>query len=401
MTLLISAGEASSDLYGAQLIVALRRRARAEDEPLQFIGVGGECMRAAGCETVVDAKHLAVVGMTEIISHLPKIYSEFRKLLRAVDRMPKKPDAAIVIDSPAFNFRVARALHARGIPVIYFVAPQLWAWREYRVQRIQKWVKKVLCIFPFEAEFYSKHGVDVEYVGHPLADLPKPGISREEYAKQNGLDPMRTWIALLPGSRRKEVTTAMPALAGAAALLLNNDSSLQFILPLAASLDANYMKGLMADCFESDPHRPVLVPDARAALLHSRAAAVTSGTATVEAALLGTPFVVIYRLSQLTFFAARKLVKVSYAAMPNLIAGRRIVPELLQDDFTPENVERHLREIIPDGEPRSQMLAGLTEASEKLKFPISASRASTAIERAADAVLRIVVPSTAGISVSK
>src|SRR5579859_4922165 len=169
MKFLISAGEASSDLYGAQLIVALRRRARKDDEPLEFMGVGGECMRAAGCDTVVDSRHLAVVGMTEIVGHLPKIYSEFRKLLRAVDESKTKPAVTVVIDSPAFNFRVAREMHARGIPVIYFVAPQLWAWREHRVKRIQRWIKKVLCIFPFEEAFYRKYGVDVEYVGHPLA----------------------------------------------------------------------------------------------------------------------------------------------------------------------------------------------------------------------------------------
>ena len=174
MKILLSAGEASSDLYGAQLSVALRRRARADDEPLEFVGVGGERMAAAGCEIIVDAKHLLVVGMTEILSHLPRIYSEFHKLLRAVDGAPKKPDIAVVIDSPAFNFRVAREMHARGIPVVYFVAPQLWAWREYRVRRVQKWIKKVLCIFPFEEEFYRRHGVEVEYVGHPLADLDPP-----------------------------------------------------------------------------------------------------------------------------------------------------------------------------------------------------------------------------------
>src|SRR5215471_16940504 len=205
MKVLISAGEASGDLYGAQLIVALRRRARQEDEPLEFLGVGGDSMAAAGCEIVVHSRHLAVVGMTEILSHLPKIYSEFRKLLRAVDQSPEKPSIAIVIDSPAFNFRVAREMHERGIPVIYFVAPQLWAWREYRVKRVQKWIKKVLCIFPFEEAFYRKYQVNAEYVGHPLADMPRPQISRQEYAAKYRLDASKEWIALLPGSRKKEI----------------------------------------------------------------------------------------------------------------------------------------------------------------------------------------------------
>ena len=392
MKILLSAGEASSDLYGAQLSVALRRRARADDEPLEFVGVGGERMRAAGCEIIVEARHLAVVGMTEILSHLPKIYSEFRKLLRAVDGSPKKPDVAVVIDSPAFNFRVAREMHARGIPVVYFVAPQLWAWREYRVRRVQKWIKKVLCIFPFEEEFYRRHGVEVEYVGHPLADLDLPNISREEYARQNSLEPEKTWIALLPGSRRKEAAAAMPAMAGAAALLLSQDPSLQFVLPAAPSLDPDYIRRLMDDCFERDPHRPVLVRDARAALFHSRAAVIASGTATVEAALMGTPFVAVYRLSALTFFAARRLVKVRFVAMPNLIAGRQVVPELLQENFTPQNVAAELKKILADGPEREQMLAALAEVCDKLKFSGSA-RGATAIERAADAVLRAVVSS--------
>lgn len=391
MKFLVSAGEASSDLYGAQLIVALRRRARADDEPIEFFGVGGERMRAAGCEAVVDSRHLAVVGMTEILSHLPKIYSEFQKLLRFVDRLPKKPDAAIVIDSPAFNFRVARELHRRGVPVIYFVAPQLWAWREYRVRRVQKWIKKVLCIFPFEVDFYRNYGVDVEYVGHPLADLPPPSVSREEYARKFSLDAAKQWIALLPGSRVKEVSATMPAMAGAAALLLAQNPSLQFILPVAPSLETDYMNRLMGDCFERDQHRPVLVDDARAGLHHSRAAVVSSGTATVEAALMGTPFVTVYRLSPLTFFAARRLVKVPHVAMPNLIAGHQIIPELLQSDFTPQRVAAELQKILDDGPARHQMLTDLAAVHEKLRFPgRSHLQGPTAIERAADAVFKAI-----------
>jgi lipid-A-disaccharide synthase len=389
MNFLISAGEASSDLYGAQLIVALRRRARRDDEPLEFMGVGGACMRAAGCDIVVDSKHLGVVGMTEILGHLPKIYSEFRKLLRTVDETPHRPAIAIVIDSPAFNFRVAREMHARGIPVIYFVAPQLWAWREYRVKRIQRWIRKVLCIFPFEEAFYRKYGVDVEYVGYPLADMPKPEISREQYAHENGLDPLRTWIAMLPGSRRKEVKAHLPGMMQAAALLQTENAKYQFLFPVATSLDVGWFRSMMAQA-ESATRNPevmatmVPVKNAAAALLHSRAAVVTSGTATVEAALMGTPFVAVYRLSPLTFFAAKRLVKVPHVAMPNLIAGRQIIPELLQDEFTPENVVKGLQPVICDGEARRQMLADLIEVQNKLRREDQ----RPAIERAADAIMR-------------
>src|SRR5438552_1051470 len=273
MKILISAGEASGDLYGAQLIVALRRRARKEDEPLEFLGVGGESMRAAGCEIVVESRHLAVVGMTEIIGQLPKIYSEFRKLLRAVDQAAQKPNVAIVIDSPAFNFRVARAMHARGIPVTYFVAPQLWAWREYRVRRMQKWIKKVLCIFPFEEDFYRKHGVDVEYVGHPLADLADPTISRQEYARQNSLDPAATWVALLPGSRKREVQSNLRTMMEAAAKFQQSSlKKCQFIIPVAASLEESWLRMKMAQAEMSTKVRDLelttflLVKDARLAL---------------------------------------------------------------------------------------------------------------------------------------
>jgi lipid-A-disaccharide synthase len=390
MKILISAGEASSDLYGAQLIVALRRRARRSDDPLEFLGVGGECMSAAGCEIVVDSRHLAVIGITEIVGHLPKIYSEFQKLLRVVDQSPKKPAVAIVIDSPAFNFRVAREMHARGIPVIYFVAPQLWAWRERRVRRVQRWIRKVLCIFPFEEAFYSKYKVDTEYVGHPLADLPRPEATREAYAQQHGLDPARTWIAMLPGSRRKEVKAHLLGMLEAAELLQKGSADFQFLLPVASTLDLRWFQDAMRQtrlaCRHPDFLKRSVIPvkHSATALLHSRAAVVTSGTATVEAALMATPFVVVYRLSPLTFFAAKRLVKVGHVAMPNLIAGRQIVPELLQSDFTPQNVVSHLLQIIPDSEPRREMLAGLAEVSKALRR----EGEIPAVERAANAIFK-------------
>lgn len=344
------------------------------------MGIGGRQMQAAGCEMVADAKHLAVVGMTEILSHLPAIYREFRKLINAAE--VARPALGIVIDSPAFNFRVARALHRRGVPVIYFVAPQLWAWREYRVKRVQRWIKKVLCIFPFELDFYRKHGVDAEYVGHPLADEPKPVISREEFARQHGLDTAKPWIALLPGSRRKEVHAHLATMLQAADKV-NSDGGLQFVVPVASSLDREWMAAQIRSIGTKSP--AILTNDARATLLHSRAAVVTSGTATIEAALMGVPFVTVYRLSLLTFWAARRLVKVPYVAMPNLIAGDQMVPELLQENFTAENVSKHLCEILPEGPGRAKMLIGL----EKVRAILQNRGGSQqpAIERAATAVL--------------
>jgi len=372
MRFLISAGEASGELYGAQLIAALRRRLPSPE----FFGVGGERMRAAGCDTVVDSARLSVVGISEIVSHLPRIYGDFRKLIRAADE--RKPDAAIVIDSPAFNFRVAREMHRRGVPVIYYVCPQLWAWRERRIERFHKWVKKALVIFPFEEQWYRERGVDAEYVGHPLADVPRSKSSRAEYAKANELDSSQTWIGLLPGSRRKEVSMNLPALIEASEALADRG---QFLLPVASTLDRTWLEKLTP----TGKARIHLVNQAAEALPHLRAVAVASGTATVEAALAGTPMVVVYRVSPITWKLGRGLLRVPFIAMPNLIAGREVVPELVQSDFTAEAVASKLEQIIPDGPAREKMLAGLAEVRSRLRSP---GASGTASERAADAVLR-------------
>ena len=372
MRLLVSAGEASGELYGAGLIQALRRRV----SDLECFGVGGEQMRAADCDTVVDARALSVVGITEIVSHLPRIYREFRRLVRAADE--RKPDAAIVIDSPAFNFRVARALHQRGVPVIYYVCPQLWAWREGRVSRFHDWVKKALVIFPFEEKWYRERGVDAEYVGHPLADAPPPSLSREGFAAKYGLDPARRWVALLPGSRKKEIAMNLPALLAGAGRV---QGECEFILPAASTVERSWLEGKVR-------HSGVklrLVEGSSAALHHARAAVVASGTATVEAALAGTPMVVVYRVSALTWALGHRLVKVPYVAMPNLIAGEQVVPELIQSDFTPENVAARLEEILAEGPAREKMMGALAGVRARLR---PAGETGTAADRAAEAVLR-------------
>jgi len=370
--LLISAGEASGELYGAGLIEALRRRL----PQLEVFGVGGEAMRRAGCDTVVDARQLSVVGITEILPRVPRIYGLFRKLLAEAEH--RQPDAAVVIDSPAFNFRVGREMHARGIPVIYYVCPQLWAWREGRVRSMCQWVKKALVIFPFEEKWYRERQVDAEYVGHPLADVPPPTMTRTQFAAEHKLDADRHWIALLPGSRRKEVSMNLPTMLDAAVRL---EPEFEFVLPVASTLDRGWMSALVA----GSRRKIALVEDTRAALTFSRAAVVASGTATVEAALSGVPFVVVYRVAPLTWLLGRPLLRVEHVAMANLIAGREVVPELIQSDFTSGNVVARLAEVLPEGAPRERMLAGLAEVRARLK-PQSAQPAS---ERAAEAVLRV------------
>src|SRR5206468_11649619 len=225
-------------MYGAQLMEALRRY----DPSLEFSGVGGERMRAAGCDTVVDAKELSVVGITEILSHLPKIWGLFRKLIIEADR--RRPDLAIVIDSPAFNWRVARQMHKRGVPVVYYVCPQFWAWRQGRVRLLRKYVTKALVICPFEEKFYRDRGVDAVFVGHPLADLPRPEVDRAAYAARHHLNAAKPWITLMPGSRVKEVRMNLPVILESAAKL---GSAYEFLLPVAPTLDRGFLQTLIGN----------------------------------------------------------------------------------------------------------------------------------------------------------
>jgi lipid-A-disaccharide synthase len=361
--ILISAGEASGDMYGAQLIEALRQRNRS----IECFGAGGDRMRAAGCELIVDAKDLAVVGITEILSHLPKILRLYRKLIRAADE--KRPALAIVIDSPAFNWRVARQMHKRGIPVVYYVCPQFWAWRQGRVKLLRKYVDKALVIFPFEEKFYRDRGVNATFVGHPLADLPAPSITREAYAAEYRIDASKPWITLMPGSRRKEVRMNLPTILEATERMGNG---YEFLLPVARTLDGSFLRELIeaprTDTRQASSLPKIhLVPEALPALFHSRAGIVASGTATVEAAIMGTPFVMVYRVSGLTYALGKPRVKVPYFAMVNLIAEEEIVPELVQHKFTVENIVTEMNKIIPDGEPRTRMIARLAAVKAKLK----------------------------------
>jgi lipid-A-disaccharide synthase len=368
LRVLISSGEASGELYGAELLTALRG---LHDGSVECYGMGGERMKAAGCELLVEAKDVAIVGLFEVLSHLPSLYRRFHRLLDEVDR--RRPDVAVLIDFPDWNLRLARELHRRGIPVVYYVSPQLWAWRRGRIRQVQKYVREMLVIFPFEREFYLKHGVEAEFVGHPLSELAPPTITRDNFAARWGLDASKQWIALLPGSRRKELRLNLPAIVGAAQRL---GAEFEYVMPVASTLDAGWARDEIANCEELWDKRGIpnavasnitLCDDARAALMHSRVGVVASGTATVEAALIGTPFVMVYRLAGLTWTLGRHLVKLPHYGMVNLVAGRRVVPELIQDGFTPETVEREVRRLLPDGEPRREMLAALDEVRQKLR----------------------------------
>jgi lipid-A-disaccharide synthase len=402
--ILISAGEASGEMYGAHLIEALLRAAELRSAgrtnassptragELEFFGAGGERMRAAGCEIIVDAKDLAVVGITEILGHLPKILGLYRKLLRVADE--KRPAIAVVIDSPAFNWRVARQMRKRGIPVVYYVCPQFWAWRQGRVKLLRKYVNKALVIFPFEEKFYRDRGVDATFVGHPLADLPAPAVTRDAYAAENQLDVSKLWITLMPGSRRKEVRMNLLTILEAANRLEKDrlGNGYEFLLPVARTLDAVFLRELIGTRAETlqaaSLQRNIhLVPEALPALFHSRAGIVASGTATVEAAIMGTPFVMVYRVSRLTYALGKPRVKVPYFAMVNLIAEEEVVPELVQHKFTAENVVRELNKIIPDGEPRTRMIERLAGVKARLQGSGGGAHPS---ETAAEIILKMI-----------
>lgn len=374
MRFLISAGEASGELYGAGLMQALRLRVPAP----QFFGVGGKLMREAGFDTIVDAHDISVIGLAEVVTHLPMIRRAFKRVIREAEQ--RKPDAAILIDFPDFNLRLARELHKRQIPIIYYVSPQLWAWRQGRIRQIQKYVRKMLVIFPFEKEFYQGHQVDVEYVGHPLAEKSPPAITRAQYAAENKLDASKLWVALLPGSRRKEFSLNFGPMMESAGRL---GTQYEFILPVANSLDRNWVLRQFAGYGGLRGVHVQLVEDAEPALLHSHAAIVASGTATLQTALIGTPFVMVYRVTPLTYLFGRPLVKVPYFAMPNLIAGREVVPEFVQRAFIPDNVAAKIEELMSEGPSRQRMIEGFSEIRSRLQIASN----GTVSDRAASAIL--------------
>ncbi len=387
----LSAGEASGDHYGVLLLTELKARCPGA----RFFGMGGERMEALGCERIVKAEDVAVMGITEVVRHLPQIYREYRKLKAAIREW--RPDVAVLIDFPDIHLKLAEEFHRLGIPVIFFVSPQLWAWKKGRIRKVQKYVDRMLVIFPFEEPFYRERGVDATYVGHPLADLPMPSISRKAFAEQNGLDAENRWIALLPGSRMKEIRLNLPEMVAAARLLFAHESKTEFLLPVASTLTMEQMHAVTGLLTEFGTGLPIrMVRDARAALHHARGSIVASGTATVEAALIGNPFVVVYRVSPLTYAIAKRVVTVAHVAMVNLVADKRLVPELIQDDFRGEFVVQQLEPLLSDGVPRAEMMAGLADVATKLRS--GRGHGKTAIAAVADIVLETLRSQSSGVS---
>jgi lipid-A-disaccharide synthase len=368
----MSAGEASGDHYGAQILAELRRRAPG----LTSFGLGGLEMEDEGLERIVRAEDVAVMGITEVVRHMPRIYGEYRKLVAAIKS--RRPQVAVLIDFPDVNFRLARELKKLDVPVIYFVSPQLWAWKRSRLRWVQQRVSRMMVIFPFEEAFYRARDVNAKFVGHPLAALPLPSETRKDYAAQHGLDPAKRWIALLPGSRRKEVHLNLPEMLRAAALLLR-EQPYDFLLPVANTIGLDFIRAALSENVATADLRVNLVDEARSAMHHARASIVASGTATVQAAIIGNPFVVVYQVSGLTFKLAKRLIRYPPEipaprdedgqlpiAMVNLIAGKRIVPELLQDRFNAENVVAALRPLLAESSERETMMFELAAVRRSL-----------------------------------
>lgn len=369
--LLLSAGEASGDMYAAQLAIALRSRADVE-----IFGMGGPQMRAAGVDIVTDYSEVSVVGITEILSHLPSLLRAMRHLVSVAER--RKPRFAILTDFPGFHLRLARKLKARHIPNIYFICPQFWAWRPWRVRVVRRRFAQALCIFPFEEKFFADAGIPTKFIGHPLVGKVQPTMDRASFRLQNNLDPARPVVAVLPGSRSAELAQHLPVLRQAC-LQLHQQAQAQFVVAAARAGDLPALQRGWA------PQLPVRVLHGQTydILAAADVAIVSSGTATVETALLDVPMVVIYRVTPLTAALARPLVRTPYFSMVNLLAGRRLVPELIQRDFTPDRVTTEVLRLLQDSAESARIRAGLAEVRQRLGPP-------GAVDRAADAILQLV-----------
>jgi lipid-A-disaccharide synthase len=358
-------------MYAARLAAALKQRA-----DLEIFGMGGPQMRAAGVDIVTEYSEVSVVGITEILSHFPSLVRAMRRLVREAQR--RKPAFAILTDFPGFHLRLARKLRHHGIRNIYYICPQFWAWRPWRVRVVRRRFAQALCIFPFEEKFYSDARVPVKFIGHPLVGAVGPSVDGKNFCRELGLDENNPVVTVLPGSRAAELRQHLPVLQDACRRI-HRDCQAQFIIAAAHESELPQLR-------EAWPGElPVRIIAGRTydALAAAEAAIVSSGTATIEAALLDVPMVVIYRLTPVTALLARPLVRTPFFSMVNLIAEERVVPELIQADFTPEGVAGEVMGLLRDQTARQKLRVGLAKVRERLGPP-------GAVERAADAVLALI-----------
>jgi lipid-A-disaccharide synthase len=368
MKILISAGEASGDRYAAELVEALR--ARIPDA--EFFGCAGPRLRQIGVQPVMRSEELTVIGVFEVLLHIPRIYARLLHLTRIARR--ERPAMAIVTDAPGFHIPLAQKMHRSGIPVFYYVAPQVWAWRKWRIHKIRRIVNQVLCIFPFEEAYYRERRVPTTFVGHPLAGAVQPSMTRDEFLARNGLSRGVPIVALLPGSRQGEAARHLPALADAVRRL-RQWKPMDFVLPASSTVSGDFFRERIGGVGVQ-----IVEGQSEDALAHADVALVASGTATVEAALLGVPMVVFYRVTAPTWFVGKFLVDIPFYSMVNLLAGRRIVPELMQGECTGERLAAEARRLLEDEPARQKMKAELESVRDSLLGDVPAA------ERAAEVI---------------
>lgn len=364
---MIIAGETSGDLHGGMLVAELRTLR----PDLEIYGIGGDRMRAAGMDLLYHIREFSFMGVAEVLLHLPFILSALRTLTGLL--AARRPDLVVLIDYPGFNLRFARRAKQAGVPVVYYVPPQVWAWGRGRVRQLRRLTRKLLVILPFEEEFYRRCRVPASYVGSPLVDAAKPALDRRSFLARHGLEPGRHVVALLPGSRAQEIERILPVMLDACGLLREQDPSLQFALALAPHVDRARIASLVGRC-----GLPVALVEDRPydVLAHARLALVASGTATLEAGIIGTPMIIIYRTSALTYLLGRLLLRVPFIGLVNFVAGKQVMPEFVQGDARPGAIALMARVLIPDGQPRAAVLAELARIKGLLGGPGAAGRAA-------------------------
>ncbi len=367
---LIIAGEASGDLHGSNLVREVTRL----DPSVRFYGVGSKRMREAGVRILADASEISVVGLTEVVLHIRKILGVMELLKKFLRQ--ERPDLLILIDFPDFNIQLGRSAKKLDIPMLYYISPQVWAWRKGRVKQIAELVKAIIVVFPFEVDLYKTAGVDVRYEGHPLTDVVKSEYSPAEARRALGLDPDRRTIALLPGSRRREIASLLPDMLRAAGLLKETFPNLQFVLPVAPTLDPGFIRGYGMHCSV-----PVQIVDGRVydVLRAANAAIVASGTATLETGLMAIPMVIVYRVSRLSYMIGRLLVDAEDVGLVNIVAGKRIVPEFIQDEVTPENIAHAATRMLRDQAYYKEITDGLAGVRAKLGDAGASKRAAAVV----------------------
>ena len=384
LRLMIVAGDASGDGHGASLVQALHELAPQTE--IKFFGATGARLRAAGVESIVDTDKLSILGLWEIGTALPKFLAAYRKLKQSV--LDRKPNAVILIDWPDFNLRLAKWLQRRGTRVIYYVSPQLWAWRSHRARNIRRDVDLLLSILPFEKEWYALRGMThVEYVGHPFAGNVVAAYDREEFCRRHNLDPARPIISLLPGSRHKEVARILPPMLAAAQAIALQRDDVQFVVVVAPNRDPNEAEQIISSSNSQPATLHLIHHETREALAASDVAAIASGTATLEAALLGTPMVIVYKESPINWHLLGKMIKVEHYGLVNLIAERRVAPELMQNDCNGERMAKELLEML-NSDRQYAIRAELQSVTDKLDAGGS--------QRAAQKILSFIESTTTG-----